>query len=288
MKKPTPPKKPESYYGKYLLNNIGKKLKSFRNKPLRSVRGYVGKYHWKQHTPQKYIKNYWKNFTQPIRRPYLQAKRVQKKVKRVVGLFQKAVSLHKKQVVANEKFKKKLERYTQQLSKYNKWRDNKFKKLNSYDNVIDKGFKKAYRDNKRQTEKDRKSWKELVDKYREGKASPPKGVPLDLANEWKLEKQREMFLKWNKEQLNYIPRMDENGYLAILISPEAIEKYYTDDAKSIFKTVEEFRDFLKDYFGFGGSVAFGTTSRVFDKDGNVTGIIKYFRILLKLVAKFML
>lgn len=286
MKRPKPPKKPTNHYANYLRHNILKKVNSWKRKPVRTVKGYAGKLHWKQHTPKKYIKNYWKNFTQPIRRPYLQVKKIQKKVKRVIGVFKRAASLHAKQIESKAKFEKKLERYYKQLDKYNNWRSNKLKKLNKYNEQLEKAFKKKFRANKKLSPKDREKWDKLVSAYQESKVAPPKGVPLDIANEWKLEKQREMFLKWSKEQLNYIPRMDDKAYLAILISPEAIERYYTDDAKSLFKTVEEYREFLKDYFGYGGIVAFGATSKIFDKDGNVTGIIRFFRILLKLVAKF--
>lgn len=285
MKKPVAPKKPKNAYGVYLKHTLAKKFRSIKNKPIRKVKGYIGNLHYKQHTPTKYAKNYWKNFTQPIRRPYLKVKKTYNRTKKIVGAFTKALKLHQQQIINKEKYNKRLERYERQLGRYNKWRDNQFKKLDKRKADAEKEAKKRFKNITKKDNPNNDSRKEIVSDFKKNVVAPPKGTPLSLVEEWKLEKQREMFLKWTKAQLNYVPRMTENDYLAILVSPETIYKYYTKDAQSMFSTVEEFRDFLGDYFGYGSLISFGVTSRIFDKDGNVTGVIRFFKILLKLVAK---
>lgn len=284
MKRPNPPKKPQNAYMKHLKHILDKKIGSIKRKPLRKIKGYAYKFHWKQHTPQKYVKNYWKNFTQPIRTPYLKAKKVYKRANKVIKTFKTASKLFNQQITAKQKYESRLARYNNQLERYNKWRDNKIARLNKQRERLEKDFKKAVRTNKLKDVYNRETWKELVNRYKGSKVSPPKSVPLDIYKEWKLEKQRELRLKWNKLQLNYIPRMDENGYLAMLISPETIHKYYNEEAQSIFPTVEVFRDFLKDYFGYGGIVAFGAGGTI--ESTGAGGMVQFFRILLKLVAKF--
>lgn len=252
MRKPRlkPPVKPTASLTRNITREIGKKYRSILHRPKRTLtswKNYVKPAHY---NPKKiatgYAKNYYKNVTLPLARPYRRAKATYKKIQRIL----KPITNYSKE-------------YAKQLNKYNKRTEKYNKAWEKYRNHLEE--RKEQR--KKEKEEFRKNFQGFV-KKEDVQVGDWTLETSGLANSftvWREQKISEMRKKWNKAQLFYVPRMDLEGYNAIQKSPERIWAYYKGDAQDIFPTVEVFREFLDDYFSLGGFISKGVSGMMLSK-----------------------
>lgn len=262
IKPPVGPVKAKKSLGQYIGREIGKKYRAVLHKPKRTLTSWKNYTNVSRYNPKKvvtsYGKNYYKNFTLPLARPYRQAKAIYKKAKRFLKPFLNYQKDYAKQL---GKYQKKSKKYEQSWEKY----------------------RKHLQDKKNQRREIKENFKKFVKKeeLKVGDWTTEGSGIAHAFDRWRDEKIDEMKNKWTKEQLFYVPRMDLEGYNAIQISPERIWAYYVGEAQEIFPTVEKFREFLDDYFSLGGFISKGVSSMILGKMEKV-GTLK----LIKEVEKY--
>lgn len=266
IKPPVGPVKAKVSLTNRLSNQVRKKYRSILHRPKRTLTSWKNYATLKHYNPKKwatgYAKNYYKNFTLPLARPYRKAKTTYKKVKRILKPFIDYQKDYGKQL---DKFNKKTKKYNQAWERYR----NHLQERKDQRRKEKEEFKRNFQGFVKKEDVDVGNW-----------TSTASGV-THAYDKWREEKITEMKGKWNKKQLFYVPRMDLEGYNAIQISPERIWAYYKGEAEELFPTVEVFREFLDDYFSLGGFISRGVSGMMLGKLENV-GTLK----LLKDVAKY--